>query len=254
MHQESRKHQPVASSERTEPGTGGAKTPAREPTAHGVGGEQTAQAPAAPIIAVAPTREKTVLGVGAPEPARQRAPRAAQPSVPEPPPEDGWESSNEEQAAAEPESPPVPERSLPIELVATKAKVEPPAPSEASLVAAGMPRRRSRAWPAVLVVLLAAGCAAYVFRARIPWVQRAIDRGAALIAPTQPIATPPPQPSAQPLASAPAPAATPSASLSVSSAPVASASPSVSAKPAKRSSPKAPSSPSFATKAGDNPY
>lgn len=94
-----------------------------------------------------------------------------------PPPEDGWDAPSEDQAPAVPASPAVPERSLPIELVTTKAKVSPePPPSEASLVAAGLPRRRSRAWLAVLVVLLAAGCATYVFRARIPWVRVAIER------------------------------------------------------------------------------
>ncbi|HEX8796925.1 MAG TPA: hypothetical protein VF765_38500 [Polyangiaceae bacterium] len=128
------------------------------------------------------TRERTVLGVGGPEPApKPTRGRAALPSVPEPPPEDGWESPSEEQAAANPESPAVPERSLPIELVTKRAEVEPPVPSEASLVAAGLPRRRSRAWLAIVVVLLAAGCAAYFFRARIPWVRFVIERGSGLI-------------------------------------------------------------------------
>lgn len=84
------------------------------------------------------------------------------------------------------------ERSMPIELVTTKAKVEAPLPSEASLAAAGLPRRRSRTWPALLVILLAAGGAAYFFRARIPWVRAAIERGSGLMAASQPVATPPP--------------------------------------------------------------
>lgn len=226
--------------ERTEPGTGGTKTPAREATAHGVGNEQSPQAAAAPIIAVAPTRERTVLGVGAPEPGPRRVKRSAEPSIGEPPPEEGWESPSDDQAAAEPESPAAPERSLPIELVTTRAKVDPPEPSEASLVAAGMPRRRSRRWPAVLVVLLAAGCAAYFFRARIPWVQSTIDRASRWITASQPVSTPPPAPSAQPQAPAPTPTMAPSATPSVSPAPVASASSSTIA-PAKGSPPKPPS-------------
>jgi uncharacterized protein (TIGR02266 family) len=259
----------VAARERTEPGTGGAKTPAREPTVLGVGSAQTPQA-AAPIIAVAPTREKTVLGVGSPEAAPRRTIRRGEPSLGVPPPEDGWESASDDRSAAEPESPPMPERSMPIELVTTKAKVEAPLPSEASLVAAGVPRRRSRMWPAVLVVLLAAGCAAYFFRARIPWVRSMIERGSGLIAPAQPVEAPPPAPSPQPLASTPVPSATPSGSTSASSAPVASASPSAtaaaksaptpsvsapaaSAKPAKKSAPKPPPAQGSASKAVGNP-
>jgi uncharacterized protein (TIGR02266 family) len=184
----SRIEQLVASRERTEPGTGGTKTPAREPTVLGVGSAQTPLAPAAPIIAVAPTRERTVLGVGTPNLApKPGATPAGRPSVPEPPPEEDWEPAKEDQAAAELDAllAAEPERSLPIELVTTRAKVEPPAPSEASLVAAGVPRRRSRLWLAVLVVLLAAGCAAYFLRARIPWVQAVIDRASALITPSR---------------------------------------------------------------------
>ncbi len=257
--------------ERTEPGTGGTKTPAREPTMGGVGSEQAPQAAAAPVIAVAPTREKTVLGVGAPQPAPQRVKRSAEPSIGEPPPEEGWESPSDDQAAAEPQSLAMPERSMPIELVTTRTKVEPPAPSEASLVAAGVPRRRSRVWPAVLVVLLAAGCAAYFFRARIPWVQSLIDRASRSITASQPVTTPLPAPSAQPQASAPTPTMAPSPSPSVSSAPAATASsstiapvtsaavastsaPSASAKPAKKSPPKPASAHSSANNAVDNPY
>lgn len=259
----------VASRERTEPGTGGAKTPAREPTVLGVGSAQTPQAAAAPIIAVAPAREKTVLGVGAPEAATPRTIHRGEPSLGVPPPEDGWESASDDQAATEPESPPMPERSMPIELVTTKAKVDPPAPSEASLVVAGVPRRRSRAWPAVLVILLAAGCAAYFFRARIPWVRTMLERSG-LIAASQPVTAPPPAPSPQPLVAIPAPSAAPSASPSASSVPVASASAlasapaksaptasvsaSATAKPAKKSAPKPPPAQSSASKAVDNPY
>ncbi|HEX8791240.1 MAG TPA: PilZ domain-containing protein [Polyangiaceae bacterium] len=152
----------LASRERTDPGTGGTKTPAREPTVMGVGAPQAQEAPAAPIIAVAPmAREKTVLGMGAPEP-----------SPPEPPVEA-----------------PMLDRSLPIELVATKPKrapepkppeptpkVEAPEPSEASLAAAGVPRRRGGIGWVLLLLLLAAGGSAYAFRARIPWVNAMIAR------------------------------------------------------------------------------
>ncbi len=158
----------LASRERTNPGTGGTNTPAREPTVLGVGTPQAQEAPAAPIIAVATlARERTVLGVGAP-------------------------------AASEPAAAPMLDRSVPIELVAAKpkralpaeptpaaAKPELPAPepraeaappSEASLVAAGVPRRRSRIGWVLLLLLLAAGGSAYAFRARIPWVNAMIAR------------------------------------------------------------------------------
>lgn len=156
----------LASRERTDPGTGGTKTPAREPTVLGVGAPQAQEAPAAPIIAVAPVaRERTVLGVGAP-------------------------------AAPEPAAAPMLDRSVPIELVAAKSKptpepkrvaakpevaapepkVEAAPPSEASLVAAGVPRRRGKIGWVLLLLLLAAGGSAYAFRARIPWVNAMIAR------------------------------------------------------------------------------
>ncbi len=160
--------------------SGGTKTPEREPTEPGVGTNQTPEAPAAPIIAVAPTRERTVLGVGAPQPAPK--PRAVMPSAPEPPPEDGWDAPSQGQVATKVEGPTL-DRSLPIALVPAKSKVQPStAPSEASLAAAGVPRRRWRRWLAVLFVLVAAGCAAYFMRTRIPWLGPIIERAAAWVA------------------------------------------------------------------------
>jgi hypothetical protein len=137
--------------------------------------------PAAPVIAIAPARERTVLGVGPaarPEPGR---PRPVMPSAPEPPPEDGWDVASKGEEEAKTESPAVPERSLPIALVTAKREVASPSPpSEASLAAAGVPRRRSRWWAAILVILVAAGCAAYVQRDRSPWVHSLIERVSAI--------------------------------------------------------------------------
>lgn len=170
----------VAARERTNPGTGGTKTPAREPTVLGVGAPRAPEAPAAPIIAVAPMeRERTVLGVG------MQAP-APEPLKPE--------------QAAEAH---LLDRSLPIELVASKAKAqaqpppepkpppepEPgpelkpptPEPSEASLAAAGVPRRRGRVWPVIFLLLVGGACAAYALRARIPWLNAMIERCSAAL-------------------------------------------------------------------------
>jgi len=170
--------------EPTVPGTGGTNVPARERTVLGVGAAETPPAPAAPIIAVAPTREKTVLGVGqktAPvPPARER-------SVQEPPAE-GWDLP-EASAAPSPPAPlaaPAPRASSPLDasialdLVVKKPKpAKPPGEkpgtekplSEASLAAAGVPRRRRRAWVVALVVLALAAGGVYAMRARIPWVR-----------------------------------------------------------------------------------
>lgn len=122
----------------------------------GVGSPRTPEAPAAPVIAVVPTREKTVLGIGSPAAPMPRA----------------------DPDEVRPASPPAIDRSLPIALVTTKAASAPAAPpSETSLVAAGVPRRRGRRWPAiVLLILVGAGCGAYAMRARIPWLRPFIDR------------------------------------------------------------------------------
>jgi uncharacterized protein (TIGR02266 family) len=123
----------------------------------------TPEGQAAPITAVAPTRERTVLGVGwpqaTPEP-RTELPteRAAMPSAPEPPPEEGWDAPR------------------PSETTKSKVEVSRP-PREASVAAADLPGRRRRLWPAVLLVLVAAGCAAYFMRARIPWLRAVIEGG-----------------------------------------------------------------------------
>jgi hypothetical protein len=159
-------------------------TPEREATEQGVGAAPAPQAPSAPVIAVAPSRERTVLGVGAqaPAPAPTPAPtapaaRAPQRSDPEPP-EDGWEPPNEEAAASTPEDPGAIERSMPIGLVTAKARVEAAVPSEPPRDAAKAPRKRARRWPVLLLLLLAAGAGAYVFRARLPWVNVVVERAA----------------------------------------------------------------------------
>jgi uncharacterized protein (TIGR02266 family) len=119
----------------------------------------TSEGQAAPITAVAPTRERTVLGVGwpqaTPEPRLELPTERA--SMPQPPPEDGWDA--------------------PRETTKPKVEVSKP-PSEASVAAADLPARRRRRWPAVLLlVLVAAGCAAYFMRERIPWLRAVIEGG-----------------------------------------------------------------------------
>jgi Tfp pilus assembly protein PilZ len=166
----------VASRERTEPGTGGAGVPARERTILGVGTSDSTAAPAAPILSVATSREATVLGVGgaaAPSPSAAAQPEAA---APEPlvasEPRDALAVTG-----APPAAPPAPSpRPLDVSLDASVAldlvvrKPEPPKPiSDVSLAAAGVPRRRGRAWIVVLVLLGLATAGTWVMRARIPW-------------------------------------------------------------------------------------
>jgi uncharacterized protein (TIGR02266 family) len=133
-----------------------------------------------------PTRERTVLGVGWPQAKPEPGPqvptaRAAMPSAPEPPPEDGWNAPSE----------------------TTKSKVEVSRPpSEASLAAADLPGRRRRLWPAVLLVLVAAGCAAYFMRARIPWLRAVIEGGSGASTFLAPSASTPVAPAPTPSASA----------------------------------------------------
>lgn len=238
---------PADSGERTDPGTGGTKTPAREPTVHGVGAAPTQEAPAAPVIAVAPTRERTVLGVGAPAPATPttaKEHRAVAPSVPEPPPEDGWEGPGEQQKP-ETDAARALDRSLPIQLVTTKAKevaVAPP-PSEASLAAAGVPRRRAR-WPLVVFALAAAACALYAMRARVPWLQAMLERSGMITAPATdaPIATAAAAPTVTASVTAtvpvlPAPSVSASASASATGNASASGSTAASAKPSASTAP-----------------
>jgi hypothetical protein len=136
-------------------------------------------APAKPILAVAPTRERTVLGVG---PAQVRPP-AREPSGQEPPPE-GWDLPEPSGApvvhevakpaphaapAPAPPAAPAPEPSLALDLVVAKRAAKPF--SEASLAAAGVPRPRGRGWLAALVVIALLAGGAYAERHRIPWAR-----------------------------------------------------------------------------------
>ena len=171
----------MSSRERTEPGAGGDKAPTREKTLLGVSDKPAV--PASPIVSVAPVRERTVLGVGASAPTPV-APLARERSVQEPPPE-GWDLPEPQEplraveapAAAEPPKAPVrpaPEASIALDLVHKKAEPQPaPLPaqalSEASLAAAGVPRRRGRGWLVVLLLLAMAGSALWVMRHRVPW-------------------------------------------------------------------------------------
>ncbi len=254
----------VAARERTDPGTGGTKTPAREPTVLGVGAPRAAEAQATPIIAVAPTRETTVLGVGAPE----------EPDAPE-------AASRDARLG---EEAPLLERSVPIELTAARVKAEAAAPaaaagaaseaapeaeaepkgapaaepSEASLAAAGVPRRRARVWPAVLLVLVGAGFAVYAMRARIPWLRVMIDRATAAMGSPQPPAPAPPAlvSAISAPASAPSPVVTttPSTPTPLASASASSAA-SSSTSPAKKPPVKAPvPRHGPGDKSADNPY
>src|SRR5271155_5449969 len=173
--------QVMSSRERTEPGAGGDKAPARERTLLGVSDKPAV--PASPIVSVAPGRERTGLGVGATAPAPV-APPARERSVQEPPPE-GWDLPEPQdplravEAPGTPEPPkaparPAPEASIALDLLHKKTEPQPaPQPpqalSEASLAAAGVPRRRGRAWIVVLLLLAMAGTALWVMRHRVPW-------------------------------------------------------------------------------------
>jgi uncharacterized protein (TIGR02266 family) len=173
----------VASRERTEPGTGGTSAPSRERTVLGVGLSSEPAAsplPATPIISVAPTREKTVLGVGmagaatAAPAAAPAKPPARELSVQEPSPE-GWDLPEAE--AREKPQPLAPEASIAMDLVVKKADPvkpaaapDPPRPAADALpVLSGVPSRRPRRWPAVLVVLLLVAAGVYLLRDMIPW-------------------------------------------------------------------------------------
>lgn len=247
----------VAARERTDPGTGGTKTPARERTVLGVGAPDTTEALAAPIIAVAATREKTVLGVGTPQAAVQER--------------DGSEAAPRDAQLGE--EAPLMERSVPIELTGARVKAEGaalasaaatseapvPEPSEASLEAAGVPRRRARIWPVVLVVLVGAGCAAYAMRARVPWLRVMFERAAAAVGSPAPPPAPAPAPPVSAVsapASAPSPVITttpspPPPAPSTSTAPAASSSTAPAKKPPVRV-PPARHGPG--DKSADNPY
>jgi len=200
----------VAARERTVPGAGGAKVPARERTMLGVGTTTPAaqvDEAARPIIAVAATREKTTMGVGVDSvPAVPVVPvavaavsaapvvtvaetaavadgppvkmRAREPSGGMPP-EEGWDEPAVD-AMAPTALAPAMDKSIAIDLVPKKperpAAPETP-PSEASLAAAGVPRRRrGRRWLVFLVLLAAASGGLYVARQRVPAVRAFLDR------------------------------------------------------------------------------
>lgn len=152
-----------------------------------------------------PARERTELGLGVPA---RAMPPSRERSVQEPPPE-GWDvhdaatketvvpqivlqvgpardETPSPDLASERELPrvPGPEASIALDLVARKkADVEPAVRaadlplSEASLTAAGVPRRRGGSWLLLfLLVIAATATGLYVMRARVPWVQRLVER------------------------------------------------------------------------------
>ncbi|HEY8089323.1 MAG TPA: PilZ domain-containing protein [Polyangiaceae bacterium] len=246
----------VASREPTEPGTGGTKVPARERTVLGVGRSEEPAAAAAPIIAVASMREKTVLGVGAPAAAPAAKPPAREPSG-ELPPVEGWDAPESDEAQQGQAAPaPAQEPSIAIDLVAKKPERDVPQPeaSETSLAAAEVPRRGGRGWLVVVVILAVAAGALYLNRDRIPQLRAWLGTSTpAPAVPAPPASSVPPAPAVPPTTTtAPVPpASAPAVVSAVTSAPAPgtskSASPSRSAPPATPSKrPKAAS--------GDNPY
>jgi len=172
----------LVAGERTDPGMGGGQTVSRERTVLGTGIVQhESDAPAAPILILAPTREKTVLGLAAPGPAAAAMPPAREMSQGEPSP-GGWDVPEPVALEAETRLATPASVSNRIEAhVPRKEQAAPREPSvaidlsefesgaksqvivgstgrEPSLVAAGVPRRRGRAWlMAMVVVVLAAG-------------------------------------------------------------------------------------------------
>lgn len=194
----------VDTRERTSPGAGAAKMPARERTMLGIGlTEQAAEAPATPIIAVAPKRERTIVGVGidsatppAPieplAPVVPPAPVEPERPVPSAAPMPHALPSFEVQTpldAPEPARAPELDMSIALDLIAKKPQEpkEAKEPREAKeekereepeeqepfserlLVAAGVPRRRAWRWVVFLMVLVVAGGGVYLERHRIPW-------------------------------------------------------------------------------------
>jgi Tfp pilus assembly protein PilZ len=291
----------LVAGERTDPGVGGGQTASRERTVLGTGiAQHDSDAPAAPILVLAPARERTVLGVAPPEPAAAAVPPARETSQGEPAPE-GWdlpepvalqaerrpatpvvvsdriEAHRPRKEQAAPREPSVAIDLSEFESGAKSQVVVRSAGREPSLVAAGVPRRRGRAWLlAMLVVVLAAGLG-YAQRDKLQpllknWLQP-------LTTPTAPtLAAPPssstpipapassvtasggssateaPKPIAHPAASGvdPAiPSATTSASASVVKAPSVSSS---SNKPTPRLPPPPVAPPPHAKHTGDNPY
>jgi hypothetical protein len=168
--------------EPTDPGLGKRQGPSREATVLGVGLAPPGEAPAAPVVVLAPTpREKTVLGVGLEGADRGRPPlEAAAPRVvaaERSASGDGvWDLSRPKNPAPAP----APEPSIAVDLsefsAREPARIQPArmqpaaAPryesSEISLSAAGLPRRRRWGWLLVLALIALAGGVGYTERGR----------------------------------------------------------------------------------------
>jgi hypothetical protein len=131
----------VEAGERADRGIAKPTAPAREQTVLGVGvPEPERPTKAAPILVVAPAREATILGIGLGDDVPTR------------------------------------EVSIPIDLVAKRPALDPPAArapatdeheAEASLPVATAPKRRGGRWVFVLLLLVLAGGASYTFRDRV---------------------------------------------------------------------------------------
>jgi hypothetical protein len=110
------------SSERTDPGTGGPpRGPSREPTVLGVGGLPEKVGTVAPVVVLAPSRERTVLGVA---PTTAAAAAASKPAVKQQPVPAGRERSQQEPPPEDWEP------SVPIPLVARAPAPPPQAPAQ----------------------------------------------------------------------------------------------------------------------------
>jgi hypothetical protein len=201
---------PAEPGERTDPGMGSAKGPSREPTRLGVGISQPGQrndAAVAPVVVLAPKRERTVLGV-APAPVPQRPqPPQRETSLQEPPAE-GWDLPEGQQAIQTEQSvpldlmparrtdgphlaPPVPVPYTSAPHAAPVARVPVPIrdPSiavdlseldsnekEPSLLPAGVPRHRGRKFLVFLVFLAVVATAIAVGYVRREELRPLLDR------------------------------------------------------------------------------
>jgi hypothetical protein len=270
----------LAAGERTDHGVGGGKTVSRERTVLGTGASrQQTEAAAAPIVVLAPIREKTVLGVAPPSPGAAPSPPKRETSMQEPSPE-GWDLPEappaqraemslatvivSEPATHAPAAQPAPMRdpSIAVDLSelerTTNARGRPgAAETEPSLVPAGVPRRRGRAWLLVLVVVTLVGGLGYAQRNKVqPVLQRLQIRLAARVEPTPTQYAPAP---AAPSTTIPSTTTSPPSATAVPSeiaAPItASAAPAIASATTSASAPKAPnaSSPSNRTSSGVAP-
>ena len=181
----------LVAGDRTDPGVGGGQTVSRERTVLGTGiAQHESDAAAAPILVLAPARERTVLGVAPPEPAAAAVSPARETSQGEPAPE-GWDLP--EAATLQAETRPATPVIVSDRIEAHVARKEPAAPREPSvaidlsefesgaksqvvvgsagrepsLVAAGVPRRRGRAWLMAMLVVVLAGGLCYAQRDRV---------------------------------------------------------------------------------------